>query len=196
MKLRAHALLLCAALASLNIFASPGHSAPAIMSENISMEEVKAAQQGWCNALVSISSTYEKDGLKKAKSLAGDVIDAAYGYNLGPVAFKPTWATGEQTFRPTRRGALSYFVGGDSKYNDKGFAIGSPEATRSPWVDCTIENAVIQLRGNTASTMGWVHTTAKDGYESTVDKTWTFIKDENGDLRIILHHSSTPFAGS
>ncbi len=188
-------LMLCAALASINLLATPSYGSPEILDESITIEELKAAQQGWCDALVKISVTYDEEGLDKAKTLAGEVIDAAYGYNLGPVAFKPTWSKGATTFRSTRNGALSYFVGDNSKYNDKGFAIGSPGPSRSPWANCTIENAVIQLHGNTASSMGWVHFTAENGYKSSVDKTWTFRKDDEGNLRIVIHHSSAPFSG-
>merc|ERR1712187_437154 len=63
-------------------------------------------------------------GYDAAKALAEAVIDSAYGYKYGPVLFKPTLAGGKQTFRPTKKGALSYFVGGDSAYpKDTGFGI-------------------------------------------------------------------------
>ena len=71
-----------------------------------------------------------------AEQLAGDVIDSAYAYQLGAVAFKPTWAYGDTTFRRTRNGAVSYFVGGNKKFDDPGFALGNkpdPETgERSP----------------------------------------------------------------
>jgi hypothetical protein len=41
--------------------------------------------------------------------------------------------------------------------------------------------------------MGNVLLTNKDGKVTTVDKTWQFLKDDNGNLRIILHHSSLPY---
>ena len=44
------------------------------------------------------------------------MIDAAYAYQFGPVAFEPTWGKGDETFRDTRRGALSYSVGGRSRF--------------------------------------------------------------------------------
>ena len=191
------ALSFIIALSSLGCFASPALAKPEILAETISLEEVKAAQSTWCSALVNISDTHAKGGLAKSKPLAESVIDAAYGYNLGPVAFKPTWTRGDTTFRYTSDGALSYFVGGDPIYNDPGFAIGTPEGEnpRSPWVKCEAENYVVQLFGNTATSMGWVYFEAEDGYKSMVDKTWGYIKDDDGNLRIVLHHSSTPFAG-
>jgi hypothetical protein len=165
------------------------------MTETISVSEVKRAQEAWCDALVSISKAHEQGGFSKSQPLAGDVIDAAYGYQFGPVAFKPTWAKGDTTFRETREGALSYFVGGDPAYADSGFAIGTPGSNRSPWVKCVPEIFVIQTFGNTANAMGWVHVEAADGTKSKVDKTFGYVRDDDGALRIVVHHSSTPFAG-
>ena len=167
---------------------------PAVMSETISVGDVKAAQDAWCNALITISATHAEGGLAKSKPLAGDVIDAAYGYQFGPVAFKPTWAKGDETFRDTRSGALSYFVGDDPAFDDPGFAIGTPGTKRSPWVKCKPEIFVIQRFGNTANAMGWVHVEAADGTTSKVDKTFGYVRDDKGGLRIVLHHSSVPFA--
>ncbi|GAL25805.1 hypothetical protein JCM19239_4292 [Vibrio variabilis] len=38
--------------------------------------------------------------------------------------------------------------------------------------------------------MGKVHFTNADGDVTTVDKTWTFVKDAKDTLRITVHHSS------
>ena len=73
----------------------------------VSESEVLAAQQAWINALVKIGQDYEIGGIDKAKQTAEAVIDSAYGYNLGPVLFKPTLAAGPKTFRTTRDGAVS-----------------------------------------------------------------------------------------
>ena len=167
-------------------------------AHQITKKEVNAAQKAWTNALVAISQTYKDEGFDAAKSLAGDVIDGAYDYQAGPVAFKPTWAYGDTTFRTGRRGAVSYFIGGDSKFDDLGFAIGNkPDADtgkRSPWANAWTENAVIRLDGDTATSMGWMYSEDEDGNVSKVDKTWTWRKDDDGNLRIVLHHSSTPYA--
>ena len=98
----------------------------------ISEPEVIAAQQAWCKALLDISSIYDKSGKQAANDLASKVIDTAYFYQDGPVLFKPTLATNPQTFRTTKQGALSYFVGGDPNFpSDKGFALGG-------WQKCEI----------------------------------------------------------
>ena len=64
------------------------------------------------------------------------------------------------------------------------------------WNKCEVANAAIFIAGNSATTMGKVNFTGKDGKVTTVDKTWSFIKDDAGKLRIVVHHSSLEFAGS
>jgi hypothetical protein len=169
--------------------ALPAEAAPAVqvLNANITESEVVAAQKGWCDALLKISSAYASGGYAKAKATASAVIDQAYAYQFGPVAFKPTLASGAQTFRPTRAGALAYFVGGDPAFpNDKGFAI-------KPWRRCEVTNQVIQLTGSQAITMGNVSFTDASGATTTVDKTWSFVKEPDGSIRIVLHHSSLPY---
>ena len=184
-----------ASLAPLLTGAIAADAKPSIMTESIRVSDVKAAQDTWCEALITISKTHDEGGLAKSKPLAGEIIDAAYGYQFGPVAFKPTWAKGDVTFRDTRSGAVSYFVGDDPAFGDPGFAIGTPGVNRSPWVKCEPEIFVIQSFGNTANAMGWVHLEAADGTTSKVDKTFGYVRDDDGALRIVVHHSSTPFAG-
>jgi len=166
-------------------------------ANQIRKKEVRAAQKAWTEALVGISQIHKEEGFDAARSLAGDVIDGAYDYQAGPVAFKPTWAYGDTTFRTKRRGALSYFVGGDKRFDDLGFAIGNkPDAEtgeRSPWADAWAKNAVIRLDGDTATSMGWVYTQDENGNVSKVNKTWTWRKDDEGNLRIVVHHSSIPY---
>jgi hypothetical protein len=160
-----------------------------VVNRTISESEVLAAQKAWGTALVAISTTYETKGIKPAKALAERVIDSAYGYQFGPVLFKPTLTLAPQTFRTTRAGALAYFVGGDPAFPmDKGFAL-------KGWRKVDIKNAAILISGNTATTMGNVMITNKDGKVTTVDKTWQFLKDDSGKLRIVLHHSSLPYTG-
>ena len=170
-----------------------------VVNDNIiTGKEVRAAHKAWTDALVSISQTYKKDGLDAAKSLAGDVIDGAYGYQLGAVAFKPTWAYGDTTFRTTRDGAVSYFVGGDKNFDDLGYAIGNkPDPVtgeRSPWKKAWFDRSVMRLDGNTATVQGFMYTKDEDGNVGYVDKTWAYQKDDEGTVRIVLHHSSSPYA--
>lgn len=160
---------------------------PTVVNTNITEADVKAAQEGWGKALIQISDDYASGGLKKAKATASAVLDAAYGYNLGVVLFKPTLAHGQQSFRTTQPGALAYFVGDDKTYpDDSGFAL-------KGWKKYEYRNAGVFINGDMALTQGHVILTNKDGQVTTVDKTWGFKKDEKGQLRIVLHHSSLPF---
>lgn len=160
-----------------------------VVNQAITEAEVQAAQRAWCQALVDISSTGEKSGQAAAKALAERVIDAAYGYQMGAVLFKPTLTVVPQTFRTTRAGAVAYFVGGDPSFpKDTGFAL-------KGWTKCEARNAAVFIAGDSATTMGNVMITGKDGKVTTVDKTWKFVKDDAGKLRIVVHHSSLPFSG-
>jgi hypothetical protein len=157
----------------------------------ITYDEVNAAQQAWCDALVQIGKLKEEGG--DYKGYAEQVLSDAYNYDNGKVFFKPTLAHGDQTFRNDKKGALAYFIGGDPDYpNDKGFAL-------TPWVKARFDNAGeknegIQIYGSVAITMGNVWVTDKNGKEVKVDKTWVFRKGKDGKLRIIVHKSALPFA--
>ena len=96
--------------------------APFVVAAPITEAEVNAAQQAWCDGLVKISQTAKEGG--DAKAVAAQVIDDLYDYKEGMVFFKPTLAYGKNTFRPTREGALAYFVGGNKDFpEDTGFAL-------------------------------------------------------------------------
>jgi len=165
-------------------------AAPKIVDRSISEAELLlAAQQSWCEALVAIGKAFNNGGHAEAKAAAEKVVDALYAYQYGPVLFKPTLAVSPQTFRTTRAGAVAYLVGGDSDYpDDSGFAL-------MGWKDWKVENAALYIAGDTANTMGKVHFTSTDGDVTTVDKTWGFMKDDQGALRIFLHHSSLVYGG-
>ena len=176
------------ALAKSAVAQQVGAAAP-VVTDNVTEADVLAAQRAWGEALVKISTDYETGGFAKAKATAEAVLDAAYGYQYGPVLFKPTLTVAPQTFRTTKDGALAYFVGGNDKFpNDTGFAL-------KGWRSVEIKNAAIQLRGDTAMSMGNVILTDKNGKVTKVDKTWGYARDDKGALRIVLHHSSLPVSG-
>ncbi|KIC11716.1 phosphoribosyl-AMP cyclohydrolase [Leisingera sp. ANG-M1] len=153
----------------------------------ITSTELADARQAWGDALIAISKAFEADGIDGARAVAEGVLDSAYGYNLGPVLFKPTLASGDQTFRPTREGALSYFVGHDAEYPlDGGFGI-------KGWRSMTSETAAEFIEGDVGMWMGWISLTDKDGQVTKVDKSFGYKKDADGVLRIVLHHSSLPY---
>lgn len=149
--------------------------------------DIKAAQQAWGDALVAIATAYDTEGEDKARALAIDAIDRYYNHDNGPILFKPTLAAEPQRFRTTREGAIAYFVGGDERFpQDTGFAL-------KGWRDVAIDNAAIFIDGNVGMSMGDVTITDADGNSVSVDKTWGFKKLDNGDVVIVLHHSSLPF---
>ena len=188
----------CAGLAAAALSAvaiMPALAAPnvQVFDNTITLDEVLAAQRGWCAGLLAISDAYQKGGYKAAKSKAEAVIDAAYAYQFGPIAFKPTYTRGEETFRQDRAGAIAYFVGPDPTIKrfgkDKGFA------TYRKWTSCKIVDDVVQLFGQTANTMGFIEIVDAKGGVARPEKTWTFWKPKDGSIRIVLHHSSAPFVG-
>ena len=158
----------------------------------ISEEEVNAAQQAWCDGLVQIGKVHKDGGNYQA--VASELIDDLYDYKEGKVFFKPTLAFGKNTFRNTREGALSYFIGGNKDFpEDSGFAL-------KHWVKVRYDNKAaengIQIHGDVAITMGNVYFTNAKGEEVMVDKTFVFRRCKDGKLRLCAHKSALPFEPS
>ena len=110
----------------------------------------------WGNELVAISTTYEEEGIEQATSIASEMLDRIYGFEFGPILFKPTLSGGDQTFRTTKQGALSYFVGHDPHYPaDTGFGI-------KFWREVELETSAIMIEDTVAMWMGWVMFTDKE----------------------------------
>ena len=153
----------------------------------ITETELAEARIAWGKGLIDISSTYDKDGIEKAKTLASEILDNLYGFKFGPILFKPTLSGGTQTFRTDKEGTLSYFIGQNSKYSsDTGFALKS-------WKESNSETSSIFVENDIAMWMGWVSLTNKDGDVVKVDKSWGYKKNKDGILKIVLHHSSLPY---
>ena len=155
----------------------------------ISEKEVVAAQKAWGEGIIKIGQTYTDGGDYTAA--AADHIDKFYAYDLSLVLFKPTLASVEQ-FRTSFDSALSYFVGGNPSFpEDKGFAI-------KPWTKVRWQNVGITNNAcNMAVAMGNYYFTAKDdGSETKVEYTFGYIRDEQGQLRIVVHQSSVPYSPS
>ena len=156
----------------------------------LTVQDVNAAQQAWCDALLSIAKTHAAGG--DYKTVAVGVLDNNYNYDYGKVLFNPTLTFGEQTFRLDKEGAAAYFIGGNPKYpHDDGFAL-------KPWVACRYtnagDNAGVLIEGDIAITMGNVYLTDAKGQVTVVDKLWVFKRDPDGRLRIITHKSAIPNA--
>lgn len=162
--------------------------APSAMAP-ITEQQVNAAQQAWCDGLVNVAQTHARGG--DAKAEAARMIDDLYDYAEGKVFFKPTLAYGPRTFRPTREGALAYFVGGNPSFpEDTGFALKG--WTKARYDNNAAENG-IQIHGDLAITMGNVYVTGPDGKEVMVDKTFVFRRCRDGNLRLCVHKSALPF---
>jgi len=166
-------------------------AAPAVGGE-IMAKEVRAVQAAWAAAIKGISQTYLDGGdyVAAAAEAAGEL----YGYGHENVLFKPTKAAATQ-FRPMAADAMSYFVGYDAVEDgypeDGGFAINGGKG----WSDVEFDNHQIQVTGDIALAMGnYYFTSAKDGSKTKVEYTFGYKRCEDGKLRIVLHHSSVPFA--
>nr|NQU94163.1 hypothetical protein [Bacteroidota bacterium] len=149
----------------------------------ITREEVINAQKTWGDAIVSIGEAYTNGG--DYNFVAAKTVDKLYGYDEGTVLFTPTKASKKQ-FRLTEEEALSYFVKG-TVAEDDGFAL-------QPWGNVRFENAGMIINDDTAIAMGnYFFTDANTGEETKVEFTFGYFKDEDGNLRINVHHSSLPY---
>ena len=153
----------------------------------IVQHDILKALNDWGESLVAISRAYENEGLDSARAIAEQAIDRLYGFELGPVLFKPTLSGGPQTFRLTKIGALSYFIGNNPQYpNDSGFGI-------KFWRNVKPETSATFIQNDVAMWMGWVNFIDKNNRTVRVDKSFGYVRDKNENLRIVLHHSSLPF---
>lgn len=154
------------------------------MKNAINEQEVLEAQKAWGAGIVAIGATFLAKGDYKAR--AAQHIKDLYAYEQGEVLFKPTLAA-KQQFRPTFDEALSYFVGGDIS-EDAGFAI-------KPWSKVRFGEQKIVILADSALAMGnYFFTPVGSEEETKVEYTFGYIKDEDGNVRINVHHSSLPFS--
>jgi hypothetical protein len=151
----------------------------------ITEQEVADAQKAWGDGIVRIGQVFQDKG-DVAKAATAH-INQFYNYQEGTVLFKPTLAA-EKQFRTDFQGALSYFVGGDENYaEDKGFAI-------KPWTAVRWENIGTKIIGNMAVAMGNYYFTPSDGSDPVkVEYSFAYTKNDDGELKIILHDSHIPF---
>ena len=168
----------------------PYSAVPAPVTE----AEVLEAQKLWANSIASISKVYAEKGDYVAA--AGDAAGKLYGYGKSDVLFKPTKST-KNPFRATGESAMSYFVGSeamnDAKYKgeDAGFAINGGRG----WSNVLFNNHKIDLNGPTAQAMGdYVFTDSTSGDKVNVYYTFGYKRNDDGKVRIYLHHSSVPYS--
>ena len=149
----------------------------------VSVADVVSAQKAWGEGIVAIASAHANQ--EDYVGIASNQINTLYGYQMGPVLFKPTLAAIDQ-FRPTFDTALSYFVASNNACpEDRGFAI-------KGWTNVRFENSDIIIDGKTALAMGNYFFTDPEGQEVKVEYTFGYVEDDQGNLRIQLHHSSMP----
>lgn len=163
-------------------------SAEATNTNPITEEEVAAAQQAWGEGIVAIGQVFTDEGDFSTRASEHIATHYAYGDDA-TILFKPTLAAEDQ-FRETTEEALSYFVGAEGT-EDGGFAIAPYTAVR--WDN---NGTVISDSGDMAVAMGNYFFTGTDGNETKVEYSFAYEKDDNGDLKIVLHHSSLPFSAN
>lgn len=148
----------------------------------ISEQDVIDAQTAWGNGIVAIASEHTNGGdyTERAK----EHIETLYTYGGYAVMFKPTLAAKDQ-FRETFEEALSYFIGTEGS-EDSGFAI-------KGWTKVRFENNGIFTSHDVAMAMGNYFFTGPDGNETKVEYSFGYVKDDKGNLKINLHHSSLPY---
>ena len=155
----------------------------------INETELAEARAAWGDGLVAISRAYDNGGIQKARAVAGDILDSLYGFEFGPVLFKPTLSGGAKTFRTDRTGTLSYFIGHNPDFpQDTGFGLKS-------WREVSSQTSSVFVEGEVAMWMGWVTFTDRNGDAVKVDKSFGYRRAADGRLKLVLHHSSLPYTG-
>merc|ERR1712056_70586 len=171
----------------------PYSTGPAASSNSaISEAEVRQVQASWASAIKTISKTYLGGGdyVAAATKAAGEL----YGYGRSNVLFKPTKARAAQ-FRPTAEDAMSYFVGHKDVEGGHAEDAGSAINGGTGWSDVVFNNHQIEVMGEVAIAMGnYYSTCAEDGSKTKVEYTFGYKKNDDGKLRIFLHHSSVPYS--
>ena len=155
------------------------------MQSQVQVDEVIKAQALWSKNLIAIGQAKVQGGDYRQK--AQDMLEALYGYHLDDavVLFKPTRAV-KVPFRPTLEGALSYFIGENSAFpEDKGFAL-------EPWVDVVFDNHGFYFHQGMFIAMGEYTFSNQAQEKAKVEYTLGYVKDADGALKIVVHHSSFP----
>ena len=172
--------------AAKRVFLRRGGASPTLP---ISSQDVADAQKAWGDGIVEIGRIYTAKGDYKAEAVK--VLGELYGWDSKmDVLFKPTKAA-NPAIRLDYDEALSYFVGAASAdkpvAEDKGFAI-------APWTAVRFDNKKTLFLSDSATAMGEYYFTGTDGSETKVEYTFQYRRAADGSLKIVVHHSSVPFA--
>jgi len=154
----------------------------------ITETDLAKARTAWGDGLIAISTAFDAGGIEAVKAIAGGLLDSLYGFEFGPILFKPTLSGGAQTFRTDRTGTLSYFIGHNPDFpQDTGFGLKS-------WRDVSSDTASFFIEDDFALWMGWVRFTDRHGDTVKVDKSFGYRRAADGSLKLVLHHSSLPYS--
>ena len=172
--------------AAKRVFLRRGGASPTLP---ISSQDVADAQKAWGDGIVEIGRIYTAKGDYKAEAVK--VLGELYGWGSDlDVLFKPTKAA-NPAIRLDYDEALSYFVGAESAdkpvAEDKGFAI-------APWTAVRFDNKKTLFLSDSTTAMGEYYFTGTDGSETKVEYTFQYRRAADGSLKIVVHHSSVPFA--
>jgi len=147
---------------------------------------VSQMQRRWANIVIKIGQEYKKKN--NVDNLTSELMQKIYAFDYCDVLFKPTLAKVDQ-FRSSKEEFLSYFLGQNNKCKeDSGFAIKN-------WKSIEFNNYKITEYNNYLLSMGNYFFKDQKNEILKVEYTFGFIKINNNELRINLHHSSLPYGG-
>tara|TARA_Y100000589_G_C26738290_1_gene460599 strand:- start:63 stop:533 length:471 start_codon:yes stop_codon:yes gene_type:complete len=147
---------------------------------------VSVTQRRWADLILEIGKAY-KSKLNLDK-LIFELLHNVYAFDHCDVLFKPTLAKQNQ-FRSKKEEFVSYFLGQNKVCKeDCGFAIKN-------WQSIEFENYKIIQQNTFLLSMGNYFFEDDTKQTLKVEYTFGFIKTDEGQLRINLHHSSLPYNG-
>tara|TARA_B100000123_G_scaffold199617_1_gene149909 strand:- start:475 stop:945 length:471 start_codon:yes stop_codon:yes gene_type:complete len=145
---------------------------------------VSQMQRRWANIVIEIGQEYKKKN--NVDNLTSELMQKIYAFDYCDVLFKPTLAKVDQ-FRSSKEEFLSYFLGQNNTCKeDSGFAIKN-------WKSIEFNNYKITEYNNYLLSMGNYFFKDQENEILKVEYTFGFIKINNNELRINLHHSSLPY---
>ena len=152
----------------------------------ITLDEIQQKQSAWAAGIIHMGQLWlQKEDCHHAACCHVEE-HYAYGYEAGVVQFKPTWAR-EKPFRQTAASAVSYFVGGDTRFpEDTGFAL-------MLWQKIAFNNMSYYHHCGVATVMGLCEFVDVNGQSTVVEYTMGYVRTGKGEIKLFLHHSSLPF---
>ena len=145
---------------------------------------VNNTQNRWADLILKIGKEYKKNS--NLQYLVDELLSEIYSFNHCDVLFKPTMAVSQQ-FRSSKNEFISYFLGQNNVCKeDKGFAIKN-------WKSIKFENYKIVDLDKYVISMGNYFFEDENNKSLKVEFTFGFIKINNNELKINLHHSSLPY---